>query len=74
MAWLSRNFFQSSLGHLIPAGLLARWNSEDHRVSTDLPDDALIYDPKTGRYKLKKEIFDKLLADAAQSAWLDKTD
>lgn len=70
MAWFARNFFPSSLGHLIPAALLARWNGEDDQHSIDVTEDALIYDPVTGRYKLRKDIFDKLLSDAAQSVWL----
>lgn len=72
MAWLSRNFLHSSFNHLIPAVLLSRWNGKDDLATTEISDDALIYDPKTGRYKLKKEIFDQLLADAAQSVWLDR--
>jgi hypothetical protein len=72
MALLPTSFLHSSLARLLPAALLARWTRDDKSVPAHLTRDALIYDPKTGRYKLKKEIFDQLLSDAAQSIWLDK--
>lgn len=72
MPWLPRNFFHSSFAHLIPAFLLARWQAEGRDDSVDIMENALIFDPKTGRYKLKKEIFDRLLDDAARSVLLDR--
>ena len=31
--------------------------------------DALIFDPKTRRYRLRQDLFDKAIADAAEVVW-----
>ena len=49
-----------------------RDDARDGPSETAETTDALIYDQRTGRYRLRQDLFEKVIADAAEVMWSDK--